>query len=163
QDICFVPRGDYGAFIRRYTGRAFAGGEIVNTRGEQLGAHSGIIDFTIGQRKGIGIASARPLYVSRIDAAARRVVVGGEDELYHRRVLVRDINLIAYEYIAHPLEATAKHRYRTPDAAATVTQLDNDTLEVVFNEPQKAMAHGQALVVYKDDLVVGGGTIVEVE
>jgi tRNA-specific 2-thiouridylase len=163
QDICFVPNGDYGAFIRRYTGRVFADGEIVNACGERLGTHSGIIGFTIGQRKGIGIASAQPLYVSGIDAVAQRVIVGKEDELYRRRVLVHDINLIAYEHIVHPLEATAKHRYRTADAAVTVTQLDDDTLEVVFDEPQKAVAPGQALVVYKGDLVVGGGTIAEVE
>jgi tRNA-specific 2-thiouridylase len=162
QDICFVPDGDYGGFIRRYTGRDFAGGNIVNTRGDVLGAHRGIIDFTVGQRKGIGIAGARPWYVRAIDPATDTVVVGTEKELYDSRVLLRDINLIAYERLAAPLRATAKHRYRSPDAPATVYQLDTDTLEVVFDEPQKAITKGQALVIYEGDIVIGGGTITEV-
>jgi tRNA-specific 2-thiouridylase len=161
QDICFVPDGDYGSFIRRYTGRACERGTIVNTQGETLGTHGGIIDFTVGQRKGIGIAASRPLYVSAIDPTTNTVVVGGEDELYSRRVLVRDINLISRERLEAPCRVTAKHRYRSSEQPAVVTQLDDDSLEVVFDEPQKAVARGQALVLYEGDVVLGGGTIAE--
>jgi tRNA-specific 2-thiouridylase len=166
QDICFVPDGDYGAFIRRYTGRAYEPGAIVNTRGEQLGTHSGIIDFTVGQRKGLGIAAAQPLsrpwYVKEIDPAANVIVAGDETDLYCNRAVVRELNLIAYERLKRPLRATAKHRYRSAEKPVTATQIDEKTLEVVFDQPQKAITKGQALVVYEGDVVVGGGTIVEV-
>jgi tRNA-specific 2-thiouridylase len=160
QDICFVPGGGYGAFIRRYTGRAYTSGAVIGTDGTQIGTHGGIVDFTVGQRKGIGIAAAHPLYVKAIDARANTVTVGTERELYSRRAVVHDINLIAYTHLDRPLTATAKHRYRSAEKPVTVTQLDAGTLEVVFDEPQKAITNGQALVIYKDDTVVGGGTIV---
>jgi tRNA-specific 2-thiouridylase len=163
QDICFVPDGNYGAFIRRYTGRAFESGPIVDTQGRQLGTHRGVIDFTVGQRKGIGIAAAHPLYVKGIDPATDTVVVGRECDLYGRRAILHDSNLIAYAQLTGPLRVMAKHRYRSKESPAVVTQLDEKTLEVIFDAPQKAITRGQALVVYEDDVVVGGGTIVEVE
>jgi tRNA-specific 2-thiouridylase len=159
QDICFVPDGNYGAFIRRYTGRDFARGDIVDAAGVVLGSHRGIIDFTVGQRRGIGIAAACPLYVREIDAATHTVTVDTREGLYCQRVVVHDINLVACERLSHPLKATARHRYRSPEAPATITQLDDDTLEVTFDEPQRAISRGQALVVYQDDRVVAGGTI----
>jgi tRNA-specific 2-thiouridylase len=162
QDICFVPGGDYGAFIRRFTGRDFAAGAIVDARGKQLSTHRGIIDFTVGQRKGIGIAAAHPLYVREIDPQANTVVVGAEDELYQSVAIVEDVNMIAYECLLEPLKATAKHRYRSAEVPVVVTELDGHRLKVVFDEPQKAITKGQALVVYEGDVVVGGGTIAEV-
>jgi tRNA-specific 2-thiouridylase len=162
QDICFVPDGDYGAFIRRYTGRRYEPGAIVNARGERLGTHDGIIDFTVGQRKGLGIAATQPLYVKEIDPVSGAVTVGEEGELYCDRAVIREVNLIAYECLERPLRATAKHRYRSAEEPATVTQLDDEALLVVFDRPQKAITRGQALVVYEGDVVVGGGTIAEV-
>jgi tRNA-specific 2-thiouridylase len=162
QDICFVPDGNYGAFIRRYTGRAYKPGAIVDTCGERIGSHKGVIDFTVGQRKGIGIAAAQALYVKAIDAHANTVMVGAEQDLYGCRAILQDINLIAYECLDRPLVATAKHRYRSTEQPATVTQLDAETLEVIFDEPQKAITKGQALVIYEGDTVVGGGTIASV-
>jgi tRNA-specific 2-thiouridylase len=162
QDICFVPEGDYGAFIRRYTGREYAAGAIVNADGQRIGAHDGIIDFTVGQRKGIGVAAAHPLYVKEIDPIHDRVIVSEEDGLYRDHVIVRDVNLIAYEYLEKPLRAVAKHRYRSTEKPVVVEQLDSKTLKVVFDEPQKAITKGQALVMYEGDVVVGGGTIIEV-
>jgi tRNA-specific 2-thiouridylase len=163
QDICFVPDGDYGALIRRYTGHGSAPGDIINTNGVRVGTHDGIIDFTVGQRKGIGIAARHPLYVKAIDAGANTVMVGAEQDLYSRRALVQDINLITYEHLDRSLVATAKHRYRSAEQSATVTQLDAETLEIIFDEPQKAITRGQALVIYEGDTVVGGGTIVTAE
>jgi tRNA-specific 2-thiouridylase len=163
QDICFVASGDYGAFIRRYTGHGYASGDIVDVHGMRMGTHGGIVDFTVGQRKGIGIAAPQPLYVTAIDVPTNTVVVGAERDLYRRRVVVRDINLIAYERLDRPLVATAKHRYRSTEKPAVVTQLDSGTFEVVFDEPQKAITKGQALVIYEDETVVGGGTIASAE
>jgi len=163
QDICFVPDGDYGAFIRRYTNKDFAPGDLVDAEGRKLGTHEGIIDFTLGQRKGIGIAAAQPLYVQRIDPEQNRVVITEIDKLFSNNVLIEDVNLIAMDSLPVPLRAMAKHRYRSSEQPVTVTQLDADTLQVVFDEPQKAITPGQALVLYDGDLVIGGGTIVSSE
>ena len=162
QDICFVRGHDYGAFIRHYTGRAFESGNLVDTQGKPIGTHQGIIDFTVGQRKGIGIAAAQPLYVTEIIPETATVVVGKEADLYRRIALVEDVNLIACEALEQPLRATAKHRYRSTEVPAVVTQIDEGRLEVVFDEPQKAITKGQALVIYDDDVVIGGGTIADV-
>lgn len=188
QDICFVPDGNYGEFIRYYKSLGDRGaclehkknhslcaltpqatppecytfGPIVNSVGEQLGTHNGIIDFTVGQRKGIGIAADHPLYVVEIRPETNTVVVGGERELYKDTAVLHTVNLIAYGRLEQPLRVTAKHRYRTAGQAATVTQLDDDTLKVIFDTPQRAITKGQALVIYEEDVVVGGGTIAEV-
>lgn len=159
QDICFVSDRDYGRFIRQYSGREYPSGNIVDVDNAVLGRHQGVIDFTIGQRKGIGVAAGQPLYVKSIDPATDTVVVGTESELYCRSVVVEDINLIACEHFDRPQQLTAKHRYRSPEQPATVTQLGNNSLRVDFDEPQKAVTKGQALVLYHGDLVIGGGTI----
>ncbi|MCL1846865.1 MAG: tRNA 2-thiouridine(34) synthase MnmA [Coriobacteriia bacterium] len=159
QDICFIPNHDYGAFIRRTTGREYPPGDIVDTQGRRLGTHQGIIGFTIGQRKGIGIAAAQPLYVKEIDPQTATVVVGTEADLYGKVATVEDINLIVSGSFEGAIRATAKHRYRSPEQPVTVTQLEEDRLEVVFDEPQKAITKGQALILYDGDLVLGGGTI----
>jgi tRNA-specific 2-thiouridylase len=161
QDICFVPDGSYGAFIRRHTGRPYAPGPLVDEQGRQLGTHQGVIDFTVGQRKGIGVAAAHPLYVREIDPACNRVVVCPEQGLYARTAVVNDLNLIPFDALDGPLQVSAKHRYRQSDRPAVVRQLDDDTLRVDFDEPQKAMAKGQALVLYDGDYVIGGGTIAD--
>ena len=159
QDICFVTSGDYGRFIRQYSGREYPPGNIVDKDNAVLGCHQGIIDFTIGQRKGIGVAAGHPLYVKRIDPDTDTVVVGQESELYCRSAIVEDINLIACEHFTRPQQLTAKHRYRSPEQPVTVTQLDSQSLQVCFDQPQKALTKGQALVLYNGDVVVGGGTI----
>ncbi len=162
QDICFVPDHDYGAFIRRYTGRDVASGDIVNVQGKTLGTHAGIIDFTVGQRKGIGIAASQPLYVVELDPQTDTVVVGSESDLYQNTAIIEDINLISLESIQGELRATAKHRYRSAEKPVIVTQIGTDKLKVVFDEPQKAITKGQALVLYDGDVVIGGGTITDV-
>jgi len=159
QDICFVPDHDYGAFIRRYTGHNYEAGDLVDAEGAYIGSHQGIIDFTVGQRKGIGIAAAQPLYVTDIISQTATVVIGEESDLYRQTAIVEDANLIAHASLEEPLKATAKHRYRSADKPVTVRQIGEKELKVVFDEPQKAITCGQALVIYDDDVVIGGGTI----
>lgn len=159
QDICFVPDGDYAGFICEHTGYQMEPGPIVDVSGKLLGVHKGVIGYTIGQRKGIGIAAKEPLYVKAIDAATNTVIVGGVESLYSSTAIVKDVNLIAFERLAEPLQATAKHRYRQLEKPVTVHQLDESTLRVDFEQPQKALTKGQALVIYLGEVVVGGGTI----
>jgi tRNA-specific 2-thiouridylase len=161
QDICFVPEGNYRNFIERHTGAAFEAGPIVNTSGQRIGTHDGLAGFTVGQRKGIGVAVGHPLFVVRIDVANNTLVVGEESELTSGRVLLRDVNIISGEPLGAPLQITAKHRYRSTEQPATLTQTGSDTAEVVFDQPEKAVTPGQALVFYQGDEVLGGGTIIE--
>lgn len=162
QDICFVPGGDYGEFIERYTEKTYPHGEIVDRNGNVLGTHNGIIRYTVGQRRGLHVSSGQPLYVCRIDPAGNRVLVGPEKDLYARTLIAKDINLIAVPCLETPKRLKAKVRYRHQEQWATVTQLDANTLKIEFDVPQRAVTKGQAVVVYDGDLVVGGGTILEI-
>ena len=160
QDICFVPDGDYASFISRRSGYTFPKGNIVDLSGKILGTHNGIIHYTIGQRRGLGISSAAGCYVHAINTEKNEIVVGDDSTLYSDTLLAKDINLIAYEKLDAPLRATAKIRYRHSAQPATVIQIDDDTLKVNFDTPQRAITKGQAVVIYNGDIVVGGGTIV---
>ena len=146
QDICFVPDGDYAGFIARYTGRDCPAGDFVDESGRVLGRHKGIVHYTVGQRKGLGIAADAPLYVKRIDAAENRVVLSGNDALFSRELTANDFNWIAYD--VPPREQTA-----------TVTVLGDGHVHLVFDEPQRAITAGQAVVFYRGDVVAGGATI----
>ncbi len=167
QEICFVPDGDYAGFIDRYleaedaTNRLPGQGEIVDTRGDIVGQHTGIHRFTIGQRRGIGIANERPLYVLSIDAQKNRVVVGWQEELLSREFTAAGVNWIAYDSPATPVRAHVRVRYRHAEAPATITPLENGRAHVVFDEPQRAITPGQATVFYREDEVMGGGWIVK--
>ncbi len=161
QDICFVPDGDYASFICRYTGKEYEAGDFVDLEGKKLGIHKGIIHYTIGQRKGLGLAFDSPRYVCKIDVEQNQVVLSKEDALFTTTLRAKNINLISVDKIEAPMHIKAKVRYRHAEQPATVTQIDEDTLEVVFDEPQRAITKGQALVLYDGDVVVGGGTIVE--
>ncbi|MCH5207675.1 MAG: tRNA 2-thiouridine(34) synthase MnmA [Oscillospiraceae bacterium] len=158
QDICFVPNGSYADFIEYYTKRTYPGGDFVDTSGNVLGEHKGIIRYTIGQRKGLGISYTEPLYVLNIDKDKNTVTVGKDSELYSNRLTAGNINLISVEKIDKPMRVKAKIRYRHTEQPATVIQV-NDKLEVTFDEPQRAITRGQAVVLYDGDTVVGGGTI----
>lgn len=165
QEICFVPDGNYAGFIDRYLaaekeeGRLPGRGEVVNAEGEILGQHTGIHRFTIGQRRGIGIAAARALHVIAIDAAKNRVVVGGQDQLLSQEFTAAGVNWIAFDRPSAPVRANVRVRYRHTEAAATITALDDERVHVVFDEPQRAITPGQATVFYRDDEVIGGGWI----
>ena len=167
QEICFVPDGDYAGFIDRYleaTGsadRKLGEGEIVDAGGEVMGHHAGIHRYTIGQRRGIGIAAERPLYVIDIDAAKNQVVVGPQDELLGQEFIAARVNWVAQDTPGTPLRAEVSVRYRHTPALATITPLDNGRANVRFDEPQRAITPGQATVFYSGDEVLGGGWIVK--
>ena len=158
-EICFVPDRDYGKFLRQAGMAQTHRGEIVNEQGRVLGHHDGIEFYTIGQRRGLGISSAQPLYVTELDAAKNRVVVGDEAALARDEFTVDRCNWIPFETASSSLEVTAKIRYNHPGAAATVTPLGNGGASVKLREPARAITPGQAAVFYQDDLVVGGGWI----
>ena len=161
QDICFVPDGDYASFLERYTGKTYPSGHFLDTSGAVLGQHKGIIRYTIGQRRGLGISSASPLYVTAIDPIGNTVTLSHGDGLYAKTVIASDINLIPVEEIDRPMRVKAKIRYRQSEQPATVTQI-GDSLKIVFDEPQRAPTLGQAVVLYDRDIVIGGGTIRQV-
>jgi len=166
QEICFVPDGDYAGFIDRYleaedaTERLPGAGEIVDTSGRIVGRHEGIHRYTVGQRRGIGIANEKPLYVISINSDRNRVTVGAAEELLSTEFIAAGINWIAFEDPAEPLRAEVRVRYRHTAAAATITPLPDARARIVFDEPQRAITPGQATVFYRGDEVVGGGWIV---
>ena len=167
QEICFVPDGNYAGFIDRYLDSTGAqdqmpgDGEIVSTGGEVIGHHTGIHRYTIGQRRGIGIAGEQPLYVIGIDAPENRIVVGHHDDLLAREFTAGGVNWIAFDDAAEPVRAEVRVRYRHTPAPATITPIENNRVRVVFDEPQRAITPGQATVFYRDDEVLGGGWIVK--
>ena len=160
QDLCFVQSGSYADFIASQTGKLYPPGDFIDSTGRILGRHRGIIHYTVGQRKGLGIAFHRPMYVAAIDPAANTVTLAPEEELFSRELLVKDINLITADALDAPMRVHAKIRYRQPEQPAVITQVDEDTIRLVFDKPQRAAAKGQAAVFYDGDTVVGGGTIV---
>jgi tRNA-specific 2-thiouridylase len=161
QDICFVPDGDYAAFIEGYTGRRCESGAFVDASGKVLGQHNGAIRYTLGQRKGLGLAMGAPVYVCAKDMAANTVTVGPEDALFSRVAYAEDVNWIAISALTEPLRVTACTRYHQRAQAATVYPAGDDRIRVEFDEPQRAVTPGQALVLYQGDLVLGGGTLVD--
>lgn len=160
QDICFVPDGDYAAFIERHIGSTFPCGNFTDINGNILGRHRGIIHYTIGQRKGLGIAAKAPLYVRSLNAADNAVVLGGEDNILFKTVTACNANLISVPRIASEIRVSVKLRFRQHEQPAFVTQ-DGDTLTIRFDNPQRAPAPGQAAVLYDGDIVVGGGRIIK--
>jgi tRNA-specific 2-thiouridylase len=158
-EICFVPDKDYGRFLQQADLVQKHRGEIVDARGQVLGHHEGIEFYTIGQRKGLGLSSPKPLYVIELDAVNNRVVVGDESALDRDTFMVDRCNWIPFDDSAEPLEVTAKIRYNHPGTPATVTPLAHGQARVKLHEPQRAITPGQACVFYQDELVVGGGWI----
>ncbi|MEO7539596.1 MAG: tRNA 2-thiouridine(34) synthase MnmA [Pyrinomonadaceae bacterium] len=165
QEICFVPDGKYSEFIDRYLdheGRAEempVGGEIVNAAGETMGTHTGIHRYTVGQRKGLGIAHEKPLYVVQIERAKNQIIVGSDDELDSSEFAARGVNWIAFDTPAKAVRSEVKIRYKHEPAPATVHALPDDRARIVFDEPQRAITPGQATIFYNGDEVVGGGWI----
>ncbi len=160
QDICFVPDGDYVKFIEKYTGKKYSCGNYCDLDGNILGQHKGIIGYTIGQRKGLGIALGKPVYVCGKCADTNTVYLGGNEDLFSNEATVADINLIPFDKIDGSMRLQAKIRYNQKEQPCTAYQLDDSTIKVVFDKPQRAVTRGQALVLYDDDVVVGGGVIV---
>ena len=159
QDICFVPDGDYAAFIRRHTGKADAPGDFVDESGRILGRHKGIAHYTIGQRKGLGVPSNQPLYVKAIDPKSNQVILSGNDALFSRQLTGGNFNWIAWEAPPRQFRCSAKIRYRQTEQPCEVTVEEDGSVQVLFDRPQRAITPGQAVVLYDGDTVLGGGTI----
>ncbi|MGN0181132.1 MAG: tRNA 2-thiouridine(34) synthase MnmA [Candidatus Ornithomonoglobus sp.] len=159
QDICFVPDGNYAGFIEQYTGREYPNGDFVDMDGNVLGTHKGVIRYTRGQRKGLGLALPKPMYVCRTDLDKNLVILGDNADLFSASLDASDINLMAVERIEQPIRVQAKIRYSQSAAEATVWQTDDDRLHIEFDEPQRAITRGQAVVLYDGETVVGGGVI----
>ncbi|MGE5405364.1 MAG: tRNA 2-thiouridine(34) synthase MnmA [Candidatus Saccharibacteria bacterium] len=162
QEICFVPSGKYSEFVEQYVGQVDRSGEFRSTGGQKISSHGGIHRYTIGQRKGLGVALGHPVYVTGIDPATRTVFLGENEDLFKRVLIARDVNYISGHPFTEPMPVTAKIRYAAPAASAVATSLADGSLKVEFEQAQRAITPGQAVVVYDGDRVLGGGTIVQV-
>ncbi len=162
QDICFVPDGDYVAFMERYTQKKYPAGDYLDTNGKVLGQHRGAVCYTIGQRKGLGIALGAPAYVCSKDMDANTVTLGKESDLMHSVLLAENWNWIPFPALTGPISVMAKVRYRHTPQRATVFPMERGMAKVVFDTPQRAITAGQAVVLYDGDLVLGSGTITEI-
>ena len=162
QDICFIPDGDYRKFMERYTGKAYPGGDYLDQQGRKVGTHCGAVSYTIGQRKGLGLAMGEPVYVLDKDMGNNTVTVGPDAELYRTTLLAGDWNWISIPGLTAPMEVLARIRYRHTEQPATVYPLVDGTAKVVFEQPQRAITPGQTVVLYDGDIVIGGGMIQKV-
>ena len=158
EDICFVPDGNYKKFLENNSDIRPKKGNIVNLKGEILGKHTGLYNYTIGQRKGLGISYKVPLFVLGFNKAKNEVIVGEEKELYKKEITVTDINLLLVDKIEEPMEVDVKTRYSSKVAKAKIEQ-DGENIKVTFDEPQRAITPGQSAVFYVGDIVLGGGKI----
>ena len=158
QDVCFI-KGSYADFIESYRGHGYEPGDFVDMDGNVLGTHRGIIHYTVGQRKGLGLALKKPMYVHHLDLPANRVVLSDNDDLFSRELVCSDFNWVAVPRPAEPFRAAARIRYRHKEAPATIYPEQDGSVRIVFDEPQRAITPGQAAVVYYEDIVVGGGRI----
>ena len=159
QDICFVPDGDYTAFIERYTGEMAKPGDFVDKEGKVLGRHEGITHYTIGQRRGLRFPAKTRIYVQKIDPVTNQVVLGKNEDLFTTELTANELNLITCDKLTEPLRVTAKVRYRHKEQPALAWQTEDGKLHVRFDQPQRAITRGQAVVLYQGDLVIGGGVI----
>jgi tRNA-specific 2-thiouridylase len=159
QDICFVPDGDYFAFLQRFTQKTYENGDFLDLNGNVVGKHHGAVGYTLGQRKGLGLAMGAPVYVCGKDMEKNTVTVGPNEALFSKELVAKDWNWIAIPALTAPLRCKAKARSRMAEQAATVYPMEDGLAKVVFDEPQRAITPGQAVVLYDGELVIGGGTI----
>ena len=163
QDICFIPDGDYAAFMERYTGRKYPCGKFLDVQGNEIGEHRGAVRYTIGQRKGLGLSMGEPVYVCRKCMRDNTVTVGREELLFHRTLIAKDFNWVSIECPDGEIRAMTKARYGQREAWATVIPLVDGRVKITFDEPQRAMTEGQSAVIYDGDTLLGGGVIESVE
>jgi tRNA-specific 2-thiouridylase len=159
QDICFVRDGDYAGFLKNTMGVESKKGKFIDSKGNILGEHKGIIHYTVGQRKGLGIALGKPAYVISKNKDDNTVILGSEEELYSKRLKASDLNMIAVEKLTEPMKATVKTRYSQKETEAILYPESEDEIIVEFKQKQRAITPGQAVVFYDGDIVIGGGTI----
>ncbi len=162
QDICFVPDGDFYKFIQGYTGKTYQSGNFLDLQGNPVGKHKGAVAYTLGQRKGLGLAMGEPVYVCGKDMAANTVTVGPNEALYHKELLATDWSWFPFDTPTEPMRVKARARSRMVEQPAWVYPLENGDVRVAFEEPQRAITPGQAVVLYDGDLVIGGGIITAV-
>jgi len=160
QEICFVSDKDYQSFLIKVAPELASPGRMVDVSGQHVGTHKGIAFYTIGQRKRLGVYRSKPSYVVRIDKDTNTIVIGNEEDLYSNRLVANEVNLISIEKLTDELAVTAKIRYNAIDSRAVVRSINEDMIEVTFEQPQRAITPGQAVVLYDGECVVGGGTIV---
>lgn len=161
QDICFVPDGDYARIVELHSGKSAPPGDFISPSGKVLGRHKGIIHYTVGQHKGLGLSTSKKLYVGRILKESNRVVLCEEEELYRKEALVREMHWISGKAPEKPIFCKVKIRYRQEERPATVFAQENGFCRILFDEPQRAITPGQAAVLYSDDVVLGGGELWE--
>ena len=159
EDICFIPNGNYKEFLEQNSDIKPNPGNIVNSKGKIFGKHNGLYNYTIGQRKGLGISNPVPLFVLGFNSEKNEVIVGEESELYSKEILVKDINLLLVDEIKEEMEVYVKTRYSAKEAKAKIIQ-NGEYIKIVFDEPQRAITPGQSAVFYIDDIVLGGGKII---
>ena len=159
EEICFIPDNNHGRYISEARPLEVVPGNFVDKNGNILGQHKGIVYYTIGQRKGLGIAFGKPMFVIEINAKKNTVVLGDNEDLFNKVVIAKDVNLIAFDEITEPVRVEAKIRYSAKPSPATVYKIDNNKIKIVFDEPQRAITKGQSVVMYNGDVVVGGGII----
>ncbi|WP_313530506.1 tRNA 2-thiouridine(34) synthase MnmA [Anaerotignum sp.] len=162
QDICFVPHGDYTKFMEEFRGRAYPAGDFLDEKGNIVGRHNGAVRYTLGQRKGLGLAMGEPVYVFDKSMERNTVTVGPESMLYSNSLIAGEMNWIAIPNLERPMKLMGKTRYGQKEQSATVIPLDDGTVRVEFDAKQRANTPGQAVVFYDKDVVVGGGTILKV-
>ena len=160
QEICFVEDNDYAGFIEKHYNYKAKSGEFVDTKGNTYGKHKGIIHYTVGQRRGLGLSLKAPLYVKQVNPKTHEVILCPKEELFSENLTCNNINLITMDKLEQPITATVKIRYSAPKVKATLIPIDDNTIKVVFDEPQRAVTPGQAVVFYDDNIVIGGGTII---
>lgn len=159
QDICFIPDGDYAAYIERATGKKFPQGNFVTIDGKILGTHKGIIRYTIGQRKGLGLALPAPMYVYRKDTESNEVVLTDEKKLFSKELIAKDVNFVPFDTLKGPMKVKARVRYKQPEQDAVIEPLPGGRVHVEFETAQRAISKGQSAVFYDGEYVVGGGII----
>lgn len=159
QEICFVPDNDYAAFIEDYSEKEVKPGNFVDKKGNVIGKHKGIVHYTIGQRKGLGLSLGAPGYVIKIDPVKNEVVIGENNDIFRTTLVANQVNLIPFDKIKEPIRVEAKIRYAAKPALATLTQLKDDMIKLEFDDAQRAITPGQSVVFYQGDVLVGGGTI----
>lgn len=159
QDICFVPDGKYAEFIENYLGKAYPQGDFRDFEGNVLGTHKGLIRYTVGQRKGLGLALPKPMYVCSLSPETNSVILGDNEDLFSDSLDAEDINLIVTDKLDGPISCEAKVRYSQRAEKAVVWQTGENDIHVEFDKPQRAVTSGQAVVLYDGDTVIGGGTI----
>jgi tRNA-specific 2-thiouridylase len=159
QEICFVEDNNYSRFLAERRPEAVKPGYFVDTKGNVLGKHQGIVHYTVGQRKGLGIALGKPMFVVELIPDKNLVVLGDETEVFSKELIATDINMILYEKLEKPIKAKAKIRYSAQEADCIVEPIENNKIKVSFEQPQRAITPGQSVVIYDGDYVVGGGII----